>query len=1419
MIDVTSKRKNKSTLKIDILKCFGADFQEGVKSPLKFAGENGNSIIYPVGHHIAIRDIFAREELKRNDIMFIYNDEDVIKITALDTTKDYSLLLVCEQKPTASVISIYNLSKLNFKNLMQFKPKRRVISTIYSEFIYSSFSIDGNYIASIGKVRGSEDIHGIIWDVQIFQPYKPDNYKPKCVFPLPNSVNKITIENKILCTSGYQHLSFWYIYENSVKEFKTGIKNLNVNNCNFVDHDWLNVKIPTVAAITEQRELYLFEGYSSSKNSGANFMRKDDLDEDDDSNYSLRIEKFVIKQHINEIFTDETIIPNILKSFNNGIVIGSTQGHLLFVQKFITGDNISFSPIRYTKREKQACVTGLTVNKAQDYFAVSYDSNEIAYFNIKNIFENLRVLDFELKMDLVCEGFHQGAITTMDVALQRPIIITTSGKDKTVRAWNFITGHCEYCKVILTEKEKNKEKEMEILAVAIHPNGYYIAISDKEMIRFFHLCYKELRFYNNDSTASENSHPECHLLKFSHGGHLLAAVSGKQMFILRSYTRETIKTFDTPHNTKIEKIFFHEQDHFIYTIGSDGMICEYNLFNFHFDKLCKTDINFFCGCFSLLNKNQNCIIAVGEENDSNIINEILCTEIEYANTNQTDEKNDDREKGREASSLNLSNTDIDGNANPNLLSQNQSQRKVDKYISKVNESLTSICSFKSKKLDVGSYATGSDNGYMSLYPNLLFLETKGKTNHKSLIPWNSIKSHRGKITHIEFNHDSNLIFSAGEDGNLFIYNVTEIQEGENLDRDDNYAMERNQMGNVFEEGLGDNVLYPLEKIFLRENDILEQNNLIDKYKNQEEQLKQEHKMRLRETELEHNKKREIETNELNERLTEERLAKQGIVDHYNKQIENLERQQKQILIDKENQYKERIDQMSNTIHDLNSKIYSLKSEHEVDLKKKDEGYEKKFKEINEELKNKLKEIQNNNDKLSSELKLRTQLEEYKFIHLDQEHEQEINYKNEKFESLIAKMEEERLANHAKIAELKKEKQKKINELNSHESELKKKNEEIKRHIDTIKTLKEANEMKEMEKKDLENKLKESEESLQEKSKLAGFSSKLKNELYVKNVEIMSKFNKQKHENAELKKISKNTEKQLDDNIRLLNDKKEEVNKRELQLEEYINKYEKEKNNVKKLEKDMDNLLQKIYDTFQTGDKNIIIKEIRKIYNMYLSNDQEKKIDSSKLNINIRDELTKQIDFLQKGILNIADQKAKRENNQNSEIFKKTRENSALTIQLNQKEKDYTELNRQLTIVKRQKAELDVKYNQLVKEFNNLQNINKKMNYNLSASNRTQTGGLGERQNFMSKTAKFGFGLKMQQNGMPIQERKSWKDTKIYKGSTLSNFKESLADIYKKNEIQKILDDKDEVIKRQKLEITLLKNKIAQREKEIVKQNN
>jgi len=113
--------------------------------------------------------------------MFIHNDNDVEKITAINSTKDHNLLLVCEQKEKVSCISVYNLTKLNFNTISLFKPKRKVISTTYKDYIYADFSSDGNYIVTIGySYKDSiRFLVGVIWDIQIFQPFREDNYKVK----------------------------------------------------------------------------------------------------------------------------------------------------------------------------------------------------------------------------------------------------------------------------------------------------------------------------------------------------------------------------------------------------------------------------------------------------------------------------------------------------------------------------------------------------------------------------------------------------------------------------------------------------------------------------------------------------------------------------------------------------------------------------------------------------------------------------------------------------------------------------------------------------------------------------------------------------------------------------------------------------------------------------------------------------------------------------------------------------------------------------------------------------------------------------------------------------------------------------------------------------------------------------------------
>ena len=68
-------------------------------------------------------------------------------------------------------------------------------------------------------------------------------------------------------------------------------------------------------------------------------------------------------------------------------------------------------------------------------------------------------------------------------------------------------------------------------------------------------------------------------------------------------------------------------------------------------------------------------------------------------------------------------------------------------------------------------------------------------------------------------------------------------------------------------------------------------------------------------------------------------------------------------------------------------------------------------------------------------------------------------------------------------------------------------------------------------------------------------------------------------------------------------------------------------------------------------------------------------------MNIRDELTKRIDMLQKGITNITMTNNNCEKNQNSEIFKKTKENAALIKQLNAKKKAYFELEKGYLTIK------------------------------------------------------------------------------------------------------------------------------------------
>ena len=200
------------------------------------------------------------------------------------------------------------------------------------------------------------------------------------------------------------------------------------------------------------------------------------------------IDSFIIKQHLTNIFEGD-VIPNIIKYFNEGIIVGSDKGNLLFIEKIINNDTITFKPIRSSKRDKPVCVTGISINKTQSHCVVSYASNEIAYFSLTNIFESLKAINFELRMTLVCDGFHQGPITAMDISLQRPLIITASSSDKSIR----ITQPPEE-----RNKIDQKWKNFERIAKKRNPNFVdpVLPFSDNYVICNYNSVYKNI--YNKE---------------------------------------------------------------------------------------------------------------------------------------------------------------------------------------------------------------------------------------------------------------------------------------------------------------------------------------------------------------------------------------------------------------------------------------------------------------------------------------------------------------------------------------------------------------------------------------------------------------------------------------------------------------------------------------------------------------------------------------------------------------------------------------------------------------------------------------------------------------------------------------------------------------------------------------------------------
>eukprot|EP00899_Mesostigma_viride_P019230 jgi/Mesvir1/27308/Mv07136-RA.1 len=160
---------------------------------------------------------------------------------------------------------------------------------------------------------------------------------------------------------------------------------------------------------------------------------------------------------------------------------------------------------------------------------------------------------------LVCNGFHHGPVVAMDVALQRPYLVSC-GLDCTVRVWNYHTASC------LLRKQMSDP----VFSVSIHPSGFYVMVGCTDKLRLFHVLVNDLLL------LKEFHVPLCKAVAFSHGGHLVAAANGTNIVLLNPYTFATVALLKG-HISTVRCVRWSANDLKIVSAGMDGAVYEWRM--------------------------------------------------------------------------------------------------------------------------------------------------------------------------------------------------------------------------------------------------------------------------------------------------------------------------------------------------------------------------------------------------------------------------------------------------------------------------------------------------------------------------------------------------------------------------------------------------------------------------------------------------------------------------------------------------------------------------------------------------------------------------------------------------------------------------------------------------------------------------
>lgn len=430
---------------------------------------------------------------------------------------------------TSALVSIFDL-----KNGAYFKRMRQLgcVDIKVEEFNCLSFSSDSKLLVASGY--SSENI-AVVWD------WYRDKVIAKCNFPI--RISRISFNPKdsyLICTTGDGLWKNWKIDEKTFKPQPpfTGMDRSK----NYIDHCWLDE-----------------DSIVSISKSGEGFITRS-------SEYMITISSPFGKSAEKSIENR----PSAVICSTNLIFFASGEGTIavwskVTLQNLPSGESSNFEFTRSWSTGRSCLITSLTLSQSEEILGFSLNNNDIGTCDVSKV----KSEEVEVKVEIFCQGFHKGPITGMDVAIQRPLLVTCCQADSSVRIWNYTNFRSEAAIKFRQEKDSSESISRSLLSVAFHPSGYFISVGFEDKVRIFHVLFDNIRLFRELNIKNSTC------MRFSSGGHLLAASSNKNILLYTTFTLECVANLKVSASTIVD-LAWSSDDLKLVVLSADGTVSFYD---------------------------------------------------------------------------------------------------------------------------------------------------------------------------------------------------------------------------------------------------------------------------------------------------------------------------------------------------------------------------------------------------------------------------------------------------------------------------------------------------------------------------------------------------------------------------------------------------------------------------------------------------------------------------------------------------------------------------------------------------------------------------------------------------------------------------------------------------------------------------